>query len=120
MLNRVWILATLLVCLPLIAIAEQYHQTANTNPLYVARKPMTGGYAVFDLYDDPARLRGCVGLKKVMAWLEKDGKRYPYGEGCWLMQDDGWMLFAIDAGGRQLYQSRIHRTELQWQAVTPN
>lgn len=88
--------------------------------LYVAKKSMISGYGVFDLYDDPARLRECVGLKKVMSWLEKDGKRYPYGEGCWLMQGDGWMIFAIDAGGRQLYQSRIHRTELQWQVVTPN
>lgn len=101
----------------LLILVMCFSVVANADLLHIARKPLSGGFVVFELYDETARPYACAGHARAVAKLEKNGKQYPYGEGCWIPQEDGWITFAIDAGGRLLHQSRVHRSEFEWVAV---
>lgn len=75
-----------------------------------------GGDIIFDLYDEPAKLRECTGRNDMWAVVrfQVKGKLEPYGTGCWSAGADGFITLKIKSFDDGIVRtSRLHNSEFK-------
>lgn len=70
---------------------------AQAEMLMVANIQLSGGSAVFELYDEPAALPECRGGNAggVIAKMRTKSKTVGYGTGCWVADDKGFIHLLV-------------------------
>ena len=74
-----------LIALTFLFLSLTTSTSSHAAKISEARVKLDGGFAIFELYDEPARLPSCSGGNALgaLAKIEKEGKQYGYGTGCW-------------------------------------
>ncbi len=86
---------------------------AYANLLSVAKIPASGGYMIFELYDEPPLIAECRGMNAsgVLAKLEKGDVKIGYGSGCWTADIDGYIhLFIKSFEDGIVRDSKLHNS----------